>query len=240
MNPIISILHATFGRPKKAITAMRQWHERADNPGLIEYILSVEENDPSFAELKPLLHQLRVEPRFSCVGLIMGRNLGSAGAWNQAAMRAAGSLLIQAQDDVTPPEHWDSLLLARLPDNWSDSFIFVAVGDGYRKDRLCCTAIMTKKRMEQEGHFLCPEFISVFSDDDVTYRAIRDARAGECKWIDARDLIFRHDHHYHCPAKVEWDATYARENSPEAYERGRKLFFERNPEAATDGLRNWA
>jgi hypothetical protein len=94
-------------------------------------------------------------------------------------------------------------------------------------------------RAQQEGHFICPEYLSVFSDDEITYRAIRDTRAGICEFVDARDIIFRHRHHYH-DKTIPFDATYSRENSAEAYIQGERVFYTRNPEARTDGIRSWA
>lgn len=242
MSAVFSVIHATRGRPNKAVESMLRWIQRAVNPELVEYIFACSPDDVvatqglcNLAESAEVRHATDRLHGFRIIGT---QSPGSAGAWNEAAIVSAGQLIIQAQDDVEPPDEWDMELHLRLPNDWSDKFIFVCVSDGYRKDALCCTAIMTRKRMQQEGFFIFPGYLSVFSDDEVTYRAIRDSQAGECKLVNARGLIFRHEHHYHNPG-VPWDETYARENSAEAYEVGRKLFFERNPKAATDGIRSW-
>ncbi len=170
---------------------------------------------------------------------------GSAPGWDFAAKFSTGTWLIQGQDDVEPPEKWDSLILqaqilAGLPDEVPT---FIAVGDGFRKDALCCTAIMNRARYKQAGEFLHAGFLSVFSDDDVTYRSLRDARDGKCIVLNCHSILFphmtfTHRHHYH-DRSVAWDETYARENSSEAYRIGAALFAQRNPEAATDGLKTW-
>ena len=242
MTPTFSILHATYGRPAQAVAMMKLWHARSRDRERIEYLFAVNDDDPTKQELMERIGDEDV--LFSRVLLVQGDFIGSASAWNQAAMmHSTGALLIQAQDDVEPPEDWSTRLLETLWVNagvarWQDQSIVVAVSDGYRQDKLLCTAIVTRKRMEQAGCFLCPEYISVFSDDEHTYRALRDARDGKVKLINARNLVFRHHHHYHNKA-VPFDATYARENSAKAYGVGSNLFYQRNPEALTDGIVTW-
>jgi hypothetical protein len=214
---------------------MRMWFERAAKPEDVEYIFACNRDDPTLPALKDALDK---QPHG---GRAITNNFhGSAPAWDAAANASTGSVLIQAQDDVEPPRGWDAALLKEYINGTvgAASPAFIAVSDGYRKDRLCCTAIMNRARYEQCGHFLCPEYLSVFSDDEVTYRAYRDQLAGLCTVIEARDLIFLHRHAYH-DASVPMDATYAKENSAEAYRIGAALFAKRNPQAAVDGVRDW-
>jgi len=222
MSATFSILHATYQRPHKAFAAMRMWFERAANPDAIEYIFALNHEDPTRPELMTLASSGDIRPKF-----IVGADFkGSAPAWDAAAKASSGLVSIQAQDDVEPPHRWDLELYARMP---LDEPAFLAVSDGYRKDKLCCTAIMTRARYEQCGEFLHAGYRSVFSDDDVTVRAYADAAAGKCSLIEARDLVFTHRHHYH-DKTVPMDATYERENSAEAYAQGQALFMRRNAE----------
>jgi hypothetical protein len=122
--------------------------------------------------------------------------------------------------------------------DWYAKRVFVAVSDGYRKDRLCTISVETRKYTEFKGHFLCPEYPGIFSDDEATYRAYRDARDGNCQLIEAKDIVFTHRHHSNDPS-VPLDDTYRHQSRPEAYTSGLRLFFERNPRAATDGIRTW-
>lgn len=200
----------------------------AKNPDLVEYIFALNEDDPTLDE-----------KLYEDAGrLVVGKFQGSAAAWDAAAKISRGRVLIQGQDDVEPPEHWDIKLFERVKHLNPDSAFFVRVSDGYRQDALCCTAIMSRAYMAHEGQFLCPAYISVFSDDEVTYRALRHARDGTAYIIDARDLVFLHRHHYH-DKSIPFDATYARENSAHAYAYGLRLFQLRNPRASTDGLKTW-
>ncbi len=242
--PDFSLLHATWGRPEKAWDAYARAMLNTFNRR-VEYIFAVNSDDT------PTLDVLRKfsEKRFT---IVTGDFKGSSAAWDAAASASHGEILVQMQDDLELPQDWDTKLHnavhygTKPPDKfgcpvWWDakgSSAFVAVSDGYRKDRLCCTAIMTRARYEQCGEFLHAGYQSVYSDDEVTYRAYRDARDGKCAMIEARDLVFLHRHHYH-DKNIPLDQTYLRENSAEAYRLGAELFARRNPEAATDGLRTW-
>lgn len=221
---------------------MAMWRDRAFSPSTSEYIICCDEDDPTrfdtlrrTTDIDGFKHNIYVEhPK-----------TGSAAAWDWAAKFSTGTVLIQGQDDIEPPEGWDKLLFDKIFQSLGgcqgmfETPIFVAVSDGFRKDALCCTAIMNRARYKACGEFLHAGYQSVFSDDEVTYRALRDASDGKCIYINARDLVFTHRHHYHDPS-VPMDETYRRENSSEAYGKGALLFAQRNPKAATDGIRSWA
>jgi hypothetical protein len=209
------------------------WWERAKHPQSVEYIVVVNEDDPG--SLPPA----GLEPGFGNTQIVIPEVSTSPAAWNVGANHATGKLLIQGSDDFYPPQDWDELLLKRVEQNGTlDDPMFLAVSDGYRKDGLCPMAIMTRARRDAEGFFLWPGYVSLFSDDEVTLRAKRAHRDGECKFIEARDLVFRHEHHSHNPS-VPHDLTYAKQNAPEAYTQGLRLFKERNPRALEDPLKNW-
>ncbi len=232
MKPLYSLLHATYGRPTKALQAMQMVIDRANNSFNMEYIFAVNSDDPSASQI--LGHgSLVIADQFK----------GSAAAWDAAAAASSGEILIQMQDDLELPEKWDTELLHAVVSrgggmDWPFKPLVVAVGDGFRRDALCCTAICNRARYKQQGEFLHKEYISVFSDDDFTYRSLRDERDGKCTVIRARDMVFLHRHHFH-DKSVPMDDTYRRENSAEAYRLGGALFAERNPRAGTDGLRTW-
>lgn len=241
-TPTFSILHASYGRPVKAVMAIWSWFEHAANRDQIEYVIALNDDDPSLPQYIELLKCAR--PFGLPVKIVTGPFAGSAPAWDAAAKASSGLVLIQAQDDVEPPPAWDDRIMAKLyaatesldpfgtPEfcyPWPTLPAFLAVSDGYRKDNLCCTAIMTRARYEQCGEFLHAGYRSVFSDDEVALRAYADAAAGKCSLIEARDLVFTHRHHYH-DKTVPMDATYERENSAEAYAQGQALFMRRNAE----------
>jgi hypothetical protein len=238
MNPEFSILHATRGRPEKAVAAMQLWLERMAGPHYsVEYIFAIDADD---AETRFKLNYPHTEHSVFCV---LNEGKGSASAWDEAAKASHGNILIQAQDDVEPPEHWDDLIMLAIRKTGQQFMetqepMVIAVSDGFRKDSLLCTAICNRMRYEQQGHFLYRGYFSVFSDDEFTIRAYADERDGRCKVINARDLTFLHRHCYHDKSVPE-DDTYRRENSPEAYAIGQKVFMERNKHLVDLGFKTW-
>lgn len=235
MTPTFSLLHATYKRPAKAIEAMKSWFEKSSGTHAIEYIFAANSDDSTLPELRQglLASDIRTLDGVSPGHLIVDAFKGSAAAWDRAAACSRGSIIIQAQDDVEPPSNWDERLLDRVAQRVSGDGdcmaqpFFIQVSDGYRTDNLMCTAIMSRAYYQMKGEFLHAGYISVYSDDDFTIRASSDLAAGRVQRVDATDIIFRHRHHYH-DKTVPMDETYARENSIEAYSKGRELYLYRN------------
>lgn len=235
-TPIFSILHATYGRPEKAVAAMRMWFERAERPEAVEYIFAVNQEDDATLDAIRYLRENTASPQFK---FVIGDFAGSAPAWDAAAKVSTGDVLIQASDDVEPPQRFDGLIKAKLAAfDWRRRPIFIATSDGFRKDSLCASAVMNRPYYKLAGHFIPPEYRSVHSDGEVTYRAIRNGRSGAAVFLSAKDIILFHRHHYHDKA-VPWDATYARGNVPEVYDAGGRLLAERNPDIVRDGIADW-
>jgi hypothetical protein len=223
----ISLLHATYKRPEKALECYRAWRARAIDVSGLEYIFAVNATDGDTLEA---LHVANYPGN-----LVIGDFKGSAPAWNQAARLSSGEWLVQVSDDFVPPDGWDEWLRGRT----NECPTVVAVADGFRKDSLITMAICNRAYYELEGYFLHPMYRSVFSDDHFTYRALKRAKIGTALLLDCRDVVFRHEHHYHVPDQVPMDETYARQNAPEAYAEGAKIFAAMNPEAEASGLIDW-
>ena len=201
----ISLIHATRGRIKMALDCMREWYNKAENPDAIEHIYALDADD----EQAPFLSV------YNHVGLPDGTG-GPVAAWNLAARKSCGEILVQLSDDWTPPLHWDRMILDAMAE--ADGEAVLAVSDGHRKDDLLCMAIMNRARYEKQGYMFHPEFFSMYSDNWFSYRAFFDGVV-----IDARDKIcFEHKHPAHKTG--EMDAIYARSNAPERYAHGEAVF----------------
>lgn len=201
----ISLLHATRGRAAMAYKAQHKWLTLAADPDSIEHIFAIDSDDESGIALA-CQNAVIVPPGGGCVR-----------AWNMAAAKSSGAVLVQMSDDFTPPLHWDQLILDRIGDLSASSVL--AVSDGHRTDDLLCMAILTRARYNQQGFMFHPDFevAAMYSDNYFTYRAAKDGVI-----IEARDLIFEHAH----PAfgKAPMDATYAAQNAPEKYEKGKAIY----------------
>ena len=199
----ISLIHATRGRCKQAVAARRLWFNRAKNPDAIEHIFGLDLDDPHGAFLSVHNHAA-TDGSGGCVA-----------AWNAAAVKSCGDILIQVSDDWNPPMFWDEIILEAIGDTSKQSVL--AISDGHRTDRLLCMAIMTRWRYLQQGWMFHPDFFSVYSDNYFTDKAYEDGVV-----IERRDIVFEHLHPVF--GKAEWDATYARSNSDKNFANGKATY----------------
>jgi hypothetical protein len=163
-----------------------KWLRRSDNPAAIEVILSVDaDHKESIDEAK------RISERhwLSHVKCLVQDNLpgNCVKGWNQAAENSKGLVLIAIADDFEPPDHWDTRL-STIRGGWIYADCVVQVADGYTSD-LCTLGIVTRRRYEKFGYLFYPEYESLFSDTELTYRAKMD----NCL-IQALHLTFEHRH----------------------------------------------
>lgn len=199
----ISLLHATRGRPRLAIEALHKWLKTAKHPDTIEHIFAIDADDESSKALAAH-YSVTVPAGGGCVR-----------AWNAAAAKSQGHVLIQVSDDWDPPVNWDEQILTRLGDLTQPKVL--AISDGHRTDKLLCMAILTRARYEQQGYFFHPDFLSVYSDDWFTHCAYRDGVV-----IEARDFVIEHQHPLFTGAPV--DQTTAESNTAARYAQGKSVF----------------
>ena len=195
-----------------AVATRDAWLNAASDPTRIEHIFAVDSDDPVSFEMAKQFVSV-VSPAKSCVA-----------AWNLAAAKAQGDILVQLSDDWIPCMGWDEGILqaAAGRDPRTEQFV-IAPNDGGRKDDLLCMAILSRARYEKQGHLFFEGYESVFSDNEFSHRAWGDGVV-----VDLRSsLTFQHMH----PAfgKAKMDETYAHNNTPERYKAGEALFKERNP-----------
>ncbi len=206
-TPTISLVHASRGRPKRAAVARKLWFDLAENPEAIEHIFVLDSDDEESMALRRM-HHVVIAPGGGCVA-----------AWNMGAGMTVGKVIIQMSDDWLPPPRWDKLILERLGNLEVPRVL--AVSDGARTDQLLCMAIMTRRYYNQDWFMFHPDFTGVYSDNYFT-----DLAYARNQVIDARDLVFKHDH----PAfarnfgETVADETYLKQNSPERYAEGLKVY----------------
>ena len=206
-HPVISLLHATRGRPKIAVDARRQWLNRATHPDRVEHLFAFDFNDEQSMPLAVYRH------------VIQTGNGASVGAWNLAAAASCGDILIQINDDFEPPMGWDLMIEQSFAGKYADPAA-LKVSDGHRTDDLLCIAVINRARYQQQGFFLHPRFKSVFSDDFHSWSAYKDGIV-----IDANHIVIEHHHPFFNEGKG-WDEVYAIHNSPERYKEGAAIFEE--------------
>ncbi len=201
-GPRITLLHATRGRPQKAVLARKVWFDMADDPDRVEHIFAIDADDDESKCLR----------RFHHVTLPAGG--GCVAAWNAAAMMAWSNVLVQLSDDWLPCANWDRLILERLGDVIQPKVL--AISDGIREDQLMCMAICTRAFMLQDFYLFNPSFTGVFSDNDYSERAYSRGQV-----IEAKNIVFEHQHPF--ADKAKWDRTYIEQNAPERYAEGKRI-----------------
>ncbi len=199
-GPRIALIHATRGRPEQASRCRKIWLDLAQCPERVEHIFCIDADD---VESRPLMrmHHTVVRGDGGCVA-----------AWNAGALQTSAPIIIQLSDDWTPPPMWDELIASRISDPIQPAVL--AISDGNRKDDLLCMAICTRAYLALDYFLFHPWFKGVYSDNYFTQLAYKRKMV-----IDAKDLVFQHDHPAFNPA-VKMDATYAAQNSNARYQEG--------------------
>lgn len=206
----IALLHATRGRAEQAAKCRKAWHDLASQPGRVEHIFAIDDDDKESFILRRFNHCL-VPAGGGCVR-----------AWNYAAWHTTAPIVVQLSDDWTPLPQWDDLIYDRLVAGGDPLAELakpkvLAISDGHRTDSLLCMAICTRNYLCVDYFLFHPFFTGVFSDNWFTLEAY-----GRGLVTEARDLVFKHNHPIF-DDRASWDDTYARQNAPERYAEGEAM-----------------
>ncbi len=201
-GPTITLLHATRGRPQKAVLTRKIWYDMADQPERIEHVFAFDADDRESSCLRRF-HHIELRPGGGCVA-----------AWNNAAMMANANVLVQLSDDWLPCANWDRLIMERLGNVEEPKVL--AISDGLRNDQLMCMAICTRAYILQDWYLFNPSFTGVYSDNDFSERAYARGQV-----IEAKDIMFEHQHPF--ANKEKWDRTYIEQNAPERFAEGQRI-----------------
>jgi hypothetical protein len=172
----------------------------------IDYVLSVDDDDPDLGGYRDLAARLAVR-------LVVGSNRSLVDAVNRAAACANGDLLIVVSDDFGCPKHWDESLAGIVGPRHD---VAIQVHDGNNTERMTLP-IVGRALYERLGYLYYPRYLSMFADDDLTEVA-RSLGA----LVDAPHLLFPHRHYLF--GQAEFDATYAGQNAPNRWWSGWRLY----------------
>lgn len=170
---MLSIIHPSR-RPNEAIQTINRWVDRAKCKGCIEYILSIDSNDPNKEAYK-----------HPSVKIVENDNRSAIDAINNAAKICRGSILIVVSDDFDCPKYWDALLRESL--NGKSDFI-VKTQDGIQKT-LITLPIMDRVYYERFGYVYHPDYKHMFCDQEMT------AVGHLLGKVITLDLTFPHNHY---------------------------------------------
>ena len=214
----VSIIHPSLWRPKQAFSAYQEWMEAADKPKEVEYIISLDDNDPSIEEYQALFSG---DTKFGRVVVDVGDSRNSNMAVNRAAtiLSATSELIVVVAEDMATIPQWDRELLALLEgvDNFTEPK-FIGVSDGLQRYGVPFVYLMVNRAWHNRlGYMIYPEYDGVYGDTDMG----EVARILDCI-IEAPQLLFQHRHY--SLGMTPFDETYAKMNDPESYKRNWPIY----------------
>jgi len=211
-----SLIHPTRKRPHYAWLCINMWAKLMSPHNDLEYVLSLDCDDA-----KSYLGMLAGLAGTLPFKVTIGDNRNVVQALNRGAAVSTGDVLVYLSDDFECPENWDNVIqrAVKKQEDW-----VLHVHDGIQ-DKTATISILSREYYKRHGRIYHPDYMSMFVDNDFT----EEARA-EKKLIRRMDITFKHNHY--SKGGVPYDETYAKENSPEAWAVGERVFNQR----AADGF----
>lgn len=209
----ISCLHPTMrtkpGQQFYWADTMRAWFERCDEPLEVQYCVCI--------------HEFRFGitasmPDWGSISVIVNR--GRDVLVDQAnTIMPAGfcDIHVPIDDDLFPPEHWDTLIREAIQDT-SVPVVLQCSNCSTRKD-IFVPAIRTRALVQLIGP-CSPEYEHMFVDDEWAVKARRYGTV-----IERPDIVFEHKHPVFGTAR--WDEAYLQANSRTQYAKGKEVFDRR-------------
>jgi hypothetical protein len=204
---MISLLHSSRGRPEQAAVTAMEWFSKATGEREIEYILSLDSDDPELFRYGTQFVRLIRQTSCEHFGLriIIDQNPNVVAATNRAVSISKGDWISVVCDDTSCCEKWDMEIETavqkagkKLTDPW-----LLHVFDGIRTD-IVTMPIMSRALCNKLGeHVFYPEYSSMYADDDIT--AVAKLLG---VYIKDHSLLFQHRHWSNGMAKK--DPTYLR------------------------------
>lgn len=197
---MISIVHPSRGRPEQAKATSDKWLSLAGVE--VEYLLSVDENDPDkyrYTELN----------KIGC----LFKNRSAIDAINNAARIAKGDILIQIADDFDCPADWGKQIIeaTKGKTDW-----IMKTPDGIQ-NWIITLPLMDRTYYNRFGYIYYPDYLHMFCDTEMSCVADLTGRR-----ITA-NIPFKHNH-YSVGGAVK-DAIS--ERADKTWEQGEKLFLSR-------------
>lgn len=150
MAGVISLLVPSRGRPESFKEMVRSAYDNADSPSLVEVVARLDDDDPAKDDYQ-FPH-------------IEGPRSTLSGLWNDAAVVAEGSLLMQCADDIRfRTKGWDHY----VREAWSqypDGIFYLYGRDGIADERMATHGFMHRRWYEALGYFTWPHFSSDYGD----------------------------------------------------------------------------
>lgn len=201
----ISLLYPSRARPVAAINAAHLWLSWASADADIDFILSVDVDDP-------YLNDYVVNFPGS---VLVSDNKNVVDAANAAARIATGDILVLISDDFIAFRNWDIAVVNALHGKSGLLKTFDKV-----QKWIVTLPIMTRDYYESQGHIYYPLFAHMFCDTDQTHKA--DLQK---KLIIRNDIVFEHQHYSRKGSVNKKDAL--NEKADSTWGSGERVYLQR-------------
>lgn len=204
---MISLLHPSRSRPKKAEKTAVEWIEKAGVE--VEYILSIDNNDPFYHQY----FDIRIGNREHFI--LHSDNASVVEATNKAAKLATGDIFLYLSDDFKCFDNWGVAVENEFKKYSGPTLI--KVDDCLQKFHVpvLTIPIMNRELYNILGYFWHPGYKSMFVDEYLYWRS---------KKLNALQMAphLKFEHQHVSVGKAENDETYRR--SAANWDQGKALF----------------
>lgn len=216
-SPVFSLIHPSRGRAQMAFETAKLWAANAANPKAIQYILSLDNDEPMIDDYENIFHYIR--NLFGEFIISKADNQNVVQAANSGAKHAIGNVLVLMSDDFSCPENWDSFILENIDSEKEEA---LAVHDGLQPthNTILTLPIITKKLYDKLQYIYYPAYSGIKADDDLAQTCL----AMNCLKVN-KSKTFQHNHWAN--KKKERDATNNRHDNPDGWELGNRIFQQR-------------
>lgn len=210
-----SIIHPSKGRPRMALDTAMNWVGKASGQNEVEYILSLDHEDPTAKTYAELFNGLGVT-------IVTASNRSMIDACNSGAKLASGHCLVLVSDDFDCPYNWD-VMLAMYAASCETMDYLIVPDDGYSTDlRLATIPIMSFHLYKRLGYIYNPVYFSMWADNDLYETCDKLGVLVRCP------AKFQHNHWTN--GKRKQDNTDRGHSSQSAFDNGKRIFEKRSRE----------
>ena len=209
----------TRGRPGRLLEFTESAIKTADRPDRLEFLLYVDDDDPTLAEYEKAVASLKNNFPGMAISLTIGPAIGVPRAVDKLVTQTSADIFMTANDDqVYIDKGWDSRLDLEIAE-FPDGIFCMWFNDGWEAGNFCTFPVLSRTWIETLGYLQFPFFEHYFADAWIWMLA---KAVGRDHYID--DVLVEHRHWK--TGKSDMDATYERhatgpENSPEDFRHAR-------------------
>jgi len=160
----ITLLHPSRGRSKMAFEAVNEWSSKATNSKSIQYILSIDEDEPDRIGYEGLIGG--IHGLFGQVGIVVSKNKNVVEAANNGALLAKGGVIVLMSDDFSCCENWDTFIIENIDPEKEEA---LQINDGAWPEHrhILTLPIITKKLYDKLGYIYPNMYEGWGADNDL-------------------------------------------------------------------------